>query len=217
MDTFNPVKYSIEENQFLLENVGTAPIVALNKSAPEGVNKAAVRPILQEVYDREQLRSAQSVSWVGINALKEVISKYIEVDTKWASDYTRSRGRVPRFPTMYTKDGKGKFHLSGSGSDSNYPRTWEDEAGNKHSFELNLDGFVDDWEDVAVVKVAPKSLIHDEAKNRIECPICAHTESYKTDSRGSYNAARARMSKHLKKPGNEVSLHSELHTNEFGS
>ena len=30
MDTFDPVKFSREENQFLLENVGRAPIVALN-------------------------------------------------------------------------------------------------------------------------------------------------------------------------------------------
>lgn len=216
MDSFNPVLYSAEENKFLLENVGTSPKVALFKSIPPGVNPRAVRPVLQEVFDREELEKVEKVEWIGIPAIKASINAFLTEDVKWEAEWKRTRGRVPRYPTMFTRDGKGRFHAAGPGSDSNMPRSWEDAQGGKHFFEVFLNGDPH-MTDEADVPAAPKSLIHDEAKHRIECPICAHTESYNLDSRASFNAARGRMSKHLKKPKNETSLHAELHTNEFGA
>ena len=220
MDAFNPVLYSTEENQFLLENVGLAPIVAFNKRMPEGVNPRAVRPVLQEVFDREQLRSAQQVEWLGIDGVKSAITAWVAMDEKWAEDHRRSRGRIPRRPSMYMQDGKGKYHLAASGSDSNFPRTYTDPDGNRRTFEVSLDGLVaDEDEFFGQVKSteAPKSLIDDVAKHRLECPICNHAESYDPNVRSTYNMARARMSRHLKKAKVETSLHHELHTNEFGS
>jgi hypothetical protein len=62
----------------------------------------------------------------------------------------------------------------------------------------------------------------DPDAHRIECKvpvdggICGHTEAYKPGSRSSYNAARARISKHLRKATANADAHRELHTNEFG-
>ena len=217
MNSFNPVLYSTEENQFLLENVGLPPIVALNKPIPQGVNSRAVRPILQEVFDREQLRTISRVEWLGVEKLSQAIKTWLTMDAKWALEHQRTRGRVPRNPSMYVQDGKGKYHLSASGADSNMPRTFVDADGNRHLFEVPLDGDLDETFNEIVSKEAPKSVIDDKVNRRIECPICQHTESYKTESRQSYNLARSRMSKHLKKATDETSLHRELYTNEFGS
>lgn len=216
MDIFDPVKYSTAENKFLLENVGKPPIVAFNQTMPEGVNPRAVRPVLQEVYDREQLRAHDKVEWAGIDELKGCIQNYLTVDAKWESDFIRTRGRIPRFPSLYSKDGKGRYMAAGPGSDADFPRTYE-KAGRRVPLSLQLDGDQVDWALLAGVKEAPKNLIHDEDKNRFECPICNHAESYKDGSASSRNAARARMSTHLKRATVEEQLHRELYTNEFGS
>lgn len=216
MDIFEPQKYSQAENKFLLENVGKPPVVAFNQAMPEGVNPRAVRPVLQEVYDREQLREHDGIGWAGLEAVKDCLQTFITLDAKWESDFQRSRGRIPRFPSLYTRDGKGKYHHGGAGSDSDYPRTYEKD-GRRVPLSLQLDGDSDDWERLIGMKEAPKELLHDEDKHRWECPICSHTESYKEGSASSKNAARARMSTHLKKATDEVDLHRELHTNEFGA
>lgn len=216
MDILDPVRYSIEEVKFLLENVGTPPVVAFNRQMPEGVNPRAVRPLMQEVYDRMQLQDAQKVEWVGVEKVKSALKAFLDADALWEADWKRSKGRIPRWPTMYSKDGKGKYHMGGPGADSDRPRTWIDAQGNRHRFEINLDG-QDEFYPEDVIKSAPKELIIDEAKSRVECPICHHTETYKQTSRASFNAARARMSRHLKQSKDETSLHRELHTNEFGA
>jgi hypothetical protein len=212
MDTFNPVKYSTEENRFLLENMGTSPAVALQPALPPGVNPRAVRPILQEVVDRLAVEDTRGVTWAGVKSLTNTIEAFMKLDAEWADQYVKTRGRVPRFPTMHTKDAKGKYWRGGPGSDSDYPRSWVDEDGKRHRFEIFLDGY-DPKVDVEPGGIAPTELIHDAEKHRLECPICSHTESYRSESRSSENAAKARIMKHLKNPrGNETSLHRELYT-----
>ena len=64
--------------------------------------------------------------------------------------------------------------------------------------------------------MTPMELIIDHKLNRIECPICNHTESWKEGSKSSEYAAKARMGKHLKRPDvKEASLHAELYTQEY--
>lgn len=216
MDTIDPVKYSVAENRFLLENVGKAPIVALKHALPEGVNPRAVRPVLQEVYDREQLRTAEGVAWVGIEKVKEALERFVKLDEQWEHDYQRTRGRIPRYPTLYSKDGKGKYHLYGPGSDAGIPQTYLASDGTRQRLAVELDGYVNDYQPEGV-KEAPKSLLIAEDKHRLECPICHHTESFKEGSKSSQNAARARMATHLKRTTDEVDLHRELYTNEYGA
>lgn len=219
MDRFDPVRYSLEENEFLLANLGKPPVVALT-SVPPGVISKAVRPILEKVYEFQELASVgRPVSWVGIDALKERITTYLTQAKKWADDKKRFP-RAPRFPSMHSYDGKNRPHRGGPGSDSGQVRTYFDERGERKPFAIDLfeqgsGGWVPEWATNKVLST--KELIDDVDSHRLECPICKHTESYNTDSRGSYNAARARMSKHLRTSTLETDLHRELHTNEFGS
>lgn len=227
IDTFDPVRLSIEENQFLLDHLGQ-PFMAVaddKRLANEksGVTAAAVKKVLDRVYELIELDSRRGQSWVGIQAVKDRINVYITQQAKWAEDKRRFP-RAPRFPSMHSFDAKGKPHRGGPGSDSGTVQTYFDKDGERHNFALdlinNLDtgGWAPEWAQEAV-KTAPntKGLTHDTENHRLECPICKHTESYKTDSASSYNAARGRMSKHLKREPKDADMHRELLTNEFGS
>ena len=111
-----------------------------------------------------------------------------------------------------------KIELAGPGSDSDHPKHYVKE-GEVVAFELDFTNYDDPVEGVEDITSLTKELklIHDEVKCRIECLICSHTESYKGDSRSSYNAARARMSRHLKSSSEESSIHRELYVVEFGA
>lgn len=216
---FDPVLFSTEENYWLLENIDKPTIVALRNLAP-GVNPAQVKPLLDRISELDQLERHEGLKWVGTEAIKTAILAYLEQDAKWQSDYKKTRGRAPRFPSLSSFDSKGRAHLGGPGSDSGRVRTYFDKSGKRIPFAISL--LVDtipDWNPPgfgeAGTEIPEDGLKVNDAANRIEC-FCGHTESFKPNSRASYNASRARMSKHLRKATEEVERHREIHTNEFG-
>ncbi len=225
MNTFDPVLYSKAENRFLLDALGKPPVVVL-RDIPAGVNPRAVRPIVQRVYELMELEKHERVPWVGIDALKEKINAYITNDDKWARDHQRSR-TAPRYPSLYSYDVRGKAHKGGIGSDNGRVRTYFGPNGERIPFAVDLVPDRDEsWTPPTLTDEAPKGslLVEDASMRRFECHVpqdnggvCGHTESYKADSRASRSAARARMSKHLRKSLDNAEGHRELYTNEFGS
>ncbi len=215
MNTFDPVQFSTAENEFLLTALGLAPIVAV-RQAPPGVNLRAVRPVIEKVYELIELQKHSGVEWVGVDKIKESIKTYLSQAERWSLDKRKGR---PRFPSMFTYDSRKRAHRSAPGSDSGQVRTYFGPDGERVRFEVDLvpDSRTDwdaDW--VKADEPKPKSgLTVDHDNKRIECGICGHTESFNPDSRASYNAARARTSKHLRTATEEVDAHRELHTNEF--
>ena len=245
-DRFNPVQYSLAECQFLIEHLGEPSMQALQavKPArllhphpkdknptyyPDGVIPASVKPILDRVYELIDLEKRGVMKWVGVDAVKDCIKVYVTQQEKWIRDKQRYP-QAPRFPSMASYDGKNRPHKGGPGSDSGVVSTYFDKEGNRLPFALDLldamdtGGWTPDWATApAPEKAAPsfspsatKAIIDDVDNHRLECPICKHTESYKVDSASSRNAARGRMSKHLRTDTKETSLHRELYTNEFG-
>jgi hypothetical protein len=244
MNAFNPVNYSDAENDFLLKHLGEPSVIALRdirRSAisnphpreknpfyyPEGVNPASVKPLLDRIYELEQLQKIEGTAWIGVEKMKAAIKVWQRENSKWKRDYLRTSGKAPRWPSLYSFDMKGRPRLGGPGSDSGQVRTYFGTAGERIPFEISLfpefdqtwvaPGLTEVTETAEFMKVDPEA-------HRIECRIplaeggiCGHTESYKEDSRASYNAARARFSKHLRKATKEVDAHRELHTNEFGA
>lgn len=215
---FDPVAYSKFENDFLLDALGKPPVVALRDVRP-GVNINAVRPILTRVYELEQLKEHEGYTWIGVERLREAIKVWLRENAKWASDHKRNK-RAPRWPSLYSYDSKGRPHKGGIGSDSGRVRSYFDTSGNRLPFAVDL--VSDDrpeWSAPGFTEApdAKSLLTVDADKNRIECGICNHAESFKPASRASYNAARARMSKHLRRATEEREAHMELHTNEFHS
>jgi hypothetical protein len=124
---------------------------------------------------------------------------------------------------MHSFDSKGRPHRYGPGSDAGRVKTYFTAKGERLPFALELiPTGVADWTPLWAAGAddpgQDAGIFNNAEKNRIECMIagCGHTESYKTDSRSSYNAARARISKHLRTATNSVDAHREVHTNEFG-
>ena len=246
-DRFNPVAFSLQECQFLIDHLGEPayqalqdikPVQQFDSSGkdkapigyPDGVIPGRIKPIIDRVYELQDLASKGLIEWIGIPALKTALKVYLREQTKWKNDKRRFPG-APRFPSMASYDGKNRPHRGGPGSDSGQVQTFFDRDGNRVPFALDLldaaqaGQWVPEWAEKpapekaasVVPPAAVKGLKNDVENNRLECLVCRHTESYKVDSRASYNAARGRMSKHLRTEPKEVDLHRELYTNEFGS
>lgn len=223
IQTFDPVLYSIAENQFLFTSLGKPTIVAL-RELPNGVNVNAIRPILDRVNELQELEKHEGFKWVGVKAMQDKIATYLQMNAKWALDHKRNP-KAPRYPSLFSYDARGKAHRGGPGSDADRVRTYFTPTGERIPFELQLiPDNVAPWSPPGFTE-APMAagLKVDQNANRIEClvpvgdGVCGHTESYKPDSRASYNAARARMSKHLRSARDAKELHLELHTEEFRS
>lgn len=220
-DVFNPVQYSLEECAFLLENLGKPTVVAL-QNVPKEVIVKAVRPIIERVNELEELKKHTKRSWVGVEAIKARIQIYLDNQAKWVADKKRFP-KAPRFPTMFSYDAKNKPHRGGPGSDSGQVRTFFDANGQRHEFALDLlenketGGWAPEWANEAAEVINTKGITEDTANHRLECPVCKHTETYNSESRSSYNAARGRISKHLRNETKDAELHREVYTNEFGS
>jgi hypothetical protein len=225
IQAFDPVLFSDAENRFLLAHLGEPSIVALRAPMEQGCNRAALKPILERVNELQELKKHDGQEWIGIDAMKASINAWLRENAKWASDHRRSGRRAPRYPSLYSYDARKRPHRGGPGSDSDRVRTYFGPAGERIPFAVTLiPENVLEWQAPGFTEAPQKgSLIKvDGTVNRIEClvpigdGICGHTESYKAESRQSYQIARARMSKHLRKATENVDGHREAHTNEFG-
>jgi hypothetical protein len=211
----NPAYLSEEENEFLLAHLGESPAVAL-RSVSGGVNANAVRPILEKVAELEELSLHRGEQWLGIEGLKQGIATYLTQFRSWRSD--KRRGAV-KFPSMYTYTSKGRPIRGGIGADSSIVQSYFTPQGERVSFIVNLfpDG-VEEWQPFLAHadEPAPSSgLFINHELSRIEC-FCGHVDKFNSESRASYNAARARMSKHLRAATEEVEKHREIYAKEFG-
>lgn len=235
---FDPVQFSFEENAWLTKHLGEPWVVASkainpvrNLQAeprkdknpiiyPDGVNPNAVRPVIDKVYDLEQLRALEGTTWVGVETLVKAIEIYLQQAERWQKDKRRG---APRFPSLSSYDTKGRAHRSGPGSDSGTVKTYFGPDGERKEFRVEyvptgIGTWVAEWaEKVAEVDQPVVGLHVSKENRRIEC-FCGHTEKFNPESRASFNAARARISKHLRsdKVPEYVEQHRELHTAEFG-
>jgi hypothetical protein len=216
LHSFDPVVYNMAECQWLKDKLGQPPVVAFQDGLPPGVNASAVRPILERVYELEEIRRHRGREWAGVQMLVASIDNYVRLATKWRQD--RKRG-APRFPSMHTFDGRGRAHSQAPGSDNGQVRTYFNQDGSRTKFAIELiPDTITPWEPewqtgkdetISGIKV-------DMDMRRVECQVCGHTETFKPESRASLNAARARMSKHLRSTTDRVEEHRELHAMEFG-
>lgn len=215
INEIDPVIYSEEERAWLLENIDKPIAVAFKDRLPKGVNARTVRPLLERLHELEQLMVHENQPWLGFEAVRDAIRVFNREDAKWAADAAKSR-RAPRFPSLYSYDAKGRPHLGGPDSDSGRVRTYFKD-GKRVPFAVNL---VPDWQPEWIAPTlaeenAEPGLFNNAEFHRWEC-FCGHTEQYKDGSRSSENAAKARMSKHLRKATEDIDRHREVHTNVFG-
>lgn len=212
---FDPVRFSLEENAFLIDALGKPPMIAL-RACPASVNRRAIEPLLNTVFQLVQAESAGE-RWVGVEMLKAAASSYLEQVNQWLAD--RKKG-APRFPSLYTFDSRGRGTKGAVGSDSGTVKTYFTKDGQRKPFAVDLvpTGHVDwhpEWALADVPKTQDGVKIDDQA-NRIECLVCQHTESFKPTSQTSLKAAKGRMMKHLKGAKEEMEAHREAALRAFG-
>ena len=209
----NPAKYSEAEGEFIIEHLGEPVVVAL-RSAPSGVNPAAVTPLLRRVQELIELEKHEGIKWVGVEAVKEAFALYLDLMRKWRSD---KRKNAPRFPSLYTYTKRGRPIWSGEGADNGIVKTYLTKGGTRESLEIALT--LDDepeWNpEWANADVPVEGIALNNELNRWEC-FCGHTEKFRAEHRGSQNAAKARMSKHLRSATEQVDEHREAYALAFG-
>ena len=215
LTTFDPTKYNVPENQFFLEHLGESPIVALDDPLPKGVNPVVVKKVLGTVYEYEELKKHKDTWWIGIEAIKTAIKTYLREDARWREMAQRG---LPRYPSRYTWDAKGRPHRGGTGSDSKLAH-WIDDEGKRHKLAIDLvhptvAAFQPKW--VKPDTPLPEDFIDDPKKGKLECPLCGWVTQYNPDSRSTYNVARARAAAHCKQARKEAELHREFGTVVFG-
>lgn len=221
-DKFDPVRYSELECEFLIKHLGEPPIVALQE-IPPSVSLTSVREEVERVYALMEMEKARGTKWIGVEECKRLLQLYIDQVRKWREDWVRTRGKAPMFPSMYSYDSKGRPHRGGVGSDSGVVKTYFDKTGNRLPFAQDIapsgfdDSWTPEWANNEGTDLPKQGLKVDALNSRIECLVCGHTEKYNTESRSSYNAARGRISKHLRTAKDNVDDHRAVQTNEFGS
>lgn len=201
INRFEPAFYSIEENEFLFENVGKSPAVALHGGTPKNVNPKAVRPVLERVYELMELDKHQGQEWAGLDALKQSLRIYIDSVKEWEDD---KRKGAPYPPTMFDLDSRGRARFGGIGSDAGYVSTYFDANGGRRKLGVNLttDGiaqkYIPAWARRKMeLHRTPQSLVIDEALGHVSCPVCQFVVNYNPDDTTKLNVAKAQMGKHM--------------------
>lgn len=214
----NPAMYSEAECLFLIENLGKPPLVALREvNASDAINIRAVQPLLQRVYELAELEAMQGEKWAGVEAVRNAFSVYLEHFRSWRSEKRRG---APKWPSLYTFPPKGRPIRGGPQADAGIVRTYFDKNGNRKSFEIDLvPSETPLWEPIWEGKddsTGETGVLVNHDLNRIEC-FCGHTIKFRAGERSSYNAARARLSKHLRSAREDAEKHRLVYALEFGS
>lgn len=216
-NVFDPVEFSEEECVFLIDHLGEPPVVA-SRAVVYPVNPRAVVPAITRIYEMMELEKHEGIKWVGVEKVRSSLKTFLEQSERWRQDAKRG---APSYPSMYTFDGRGRAIRGGVGSDSGRVKTYFGPDGKRAKFAVELIPTVayewtPDWAQPDEKGNEALGLTMNHDLNRVEC-FCGHTESFKGESRSSITAARARMSKHLRKTNQDVDKHRELYTAEFGS
>lgn len=220
LDIFEPALFNSYELDFIARHLCEPPAAVFTGSLPRHVNRQQVQPFLQRCYDLDQIETYKEIPWAG----KDLVLKAIETYRLWQDECAEiARRGGPKHPSNYAWDGDGSGIKYGPGSDSGLVRTRIDEDGNRQRLAIVLtrpSGQADLSDayyrpNFGQHKTAPKALIEDADKTRIECPVCGFTTSWKKGNTRTYSMARMNMGKHLLQADTEVGLHRALHTSVF--
>lgn len=230
-ERFEPAMYSIPDLLFLLDNLGTAPAVAMRKPEANepGVRAVRIKRLLTDVYNLEQIRAAEgnAFGWAGIDALTDSIARFIawhdrsnEIRRRRVKDAT---GALVTHPSQYGWDEDGRAYKFAVDADAAAMVTSEiTDTGDRKTFGVSLlqnaDEVLPDISTVAPwIKSGPKGRITDSVTNVVDkklgtftCSICAFSQQYPKGDRTKQNMAMARMRKHMGDAKTDTNRHRLL-------
>jgi len=157
-DIFDPSVLSDKENEFVFENAGTPPHLALepqnipmrttmSDKDPNGqrfpveipaINVDSMRAILQRFVELEQRAEARGTPWLGVGPVKERIRLWLDWYRKAYAESKAENEGAGHHPSMSTYTSGGDEVYQGVGSDSGRVRTYFDESGKRVPWALNL-------------------------------------------------------------------------------
>lgn len=225
-ELFKPSFYSDDELRFFLTHMGEAPIVALHKGVPPGVNPVTVRQVLGRITELEQLQAVHGQPWCGREAIKDSIIRYLTWQEKVAA--LRQRG-MPPTPSRYMFDGARRAFPAGIGADGQFVISEVLPDGTRRKFEVDLLSPPDLGDGVAMIlsrenmgslfadRAEPNydALTEDPKKGVVQCPICGKAFNYNPRQKSTRTTAMASMARHLKTAREEIDRHRILYTRLF--
>lgn len=231
-EEFEPGMFHPNELHFLLEHMEESPIVAWHGFDPTTKHKLVsefrVRPFHERLYELDELRRHREVEWAGFEAIKHSIAAYLLWNDRSEEIARRSRG-VYKHPSMFVWDDTGKAHRYGIDADSGeMVRTEILDNGERRPFKVKLTMRPEDVLQASVGDMMPwvKAKRAEIATDKLEfggkgqmgwvrCPICQHTEEFKSASGNAKSLARTRMGRHLKRASDQVNRHRLLYSKSF--
>lgn len=219
-DYFNPPRFSDAELVWLSDHIGQPPVVAFRDALPPAVNIAAVRPVIERVYELIELEKHNGSRWVGPERVREAIATYLSVSTEWRKRHAVSPRARPRWPSLHQTDMSRRLHRGGVGSDANVVSSYEDQNGTRKFFAIALTtpyGEAPEERDEVPTLPAGINLSLVEEPGVLFCPVCRFSRTFSDDSSSSRNVARAQMARHLKTATKEPDWHRAVYNQEFGS
>lgn len=225
-DVFQPAVLSLEENRFVLDHLGESPVVACDDiDLPPGVNVLAVRPFLEKIYNYEQQRVHRSREWAGLDLVRDSITRFL----LWMDTSAKiQKHGGPRHASQFVVDGSGRMYKYGIGADSAaMVVSGLNKDGSRQPFGVILNK-IDDPTALTLADIAPwlggsdpktraldcvNQLSPKDPKKQgtLQCSICGATEQFNQQKMpNSWNAARARMIRHLKGADFEPDRHLVL-------
>jgi hypothetical protein len=234
LNRFEPAQYSLQDLHFLLDHLGTPPIVAFRQPLPVGTHRNSLEDVLRSVYEMEELKKAEDgFQWAVIESLTDSITRYLEwhdrsreIARRGARD---SSGSLISHPSMYAWDEDGRaFKFAVDADAADMVRTEIQADGSRRAFGVTLANVAGDtlphisdiapWVKLGPGKPRPADKVLDEKSEKnarvanLRCTICDFTQQYDPKVVQTRRLAMARMSKHMRDAKVNVNRHRVLLT-----
>lgn len=230
---FEPGMFSIQELNWLSDNMRKPPVVAFDGFDPDnkatrGVHRARVEPFIESLFARQQLLEAKRKPWAGFEAVQDSIERFLAWHAR-SQEIARRGG--PQHPSMYHWDTLGAPLKAAIGADSSeMVRTEILDDGSRRPFRVKLDldpemVLKDSLADVmpwVSSTSGPNAAVADEMaeealSDSLACfrCFCGHAQEFDPREPAKRNAARGRMSTHMNKATTEQNRHRLLRSRTF--
>lgn len=231
---FEPAAFSAQELRWLGDNMDKPPVVVFREFDPDdpklrGVHRARVEPVVQHMYQLEQLRQFSGIPWAGFEPIREAIVDYMEWNG--IALEIRRRGGVAN-PSQYYWDGSGspaQYAVSADSCEMVRTRILPD--GSRKSFKViyalsptealhtSLSDIMPWVRDRTTGPEAERDQLVEQiisdTVGSFTCSICSHSKEFIPQEPKTRRMAWAQMARHMSTAKKEQNRHHVLKLQTF--